>query len=432
MKLFRSLLAPLLALLVPLGALAQADAPVPREVLVLLRPGNAIGPIAQTYGLTTLERFGQRPIWRLRVNGPQTVPDALASLQADVRVQVAERNFEDETPESRRNRVWAIGGSQSQWTSQWAMRTIRLPQAQQLARGAGVRVAVLDTGVDATHPVLAHRLARRANGTLIGRDFVDDDADPSEEGTVGDPGYGHGTHVAGLIARVAPQARIIPGRVLDERGRGNLWVLQEALLWAVDPDGNPQTDDGADVVNLSLGTLRRTRLLDLAVELATCSDDDDDEDELDLADPGFDADRARCAARGGAVVMAAAGNAGTTERQYPAAEAALGKLSVTASARNNRLADFANRGATVEIVAPGDQIISAVPGGGWGVWSGTSMAAPIAAGVAALVRQLNPDWKAVDVTKRLQDRSARLCGTALRQVDAYGAVADEVPPDLPC
>lgn len=432
MKPYRSLLALLLALLAPLAAMAQADAPVPREVLVLLRPGNGIGPIAQTYGLTTLERFGQRPIWRLRVDGPQTVPDALASLQADARVQVAERNFEDQTPEGRRNAVWAIGGSQSQWTSQWAMSTIRLPQAQQLARGAGVRVAVLDTGVDGTHPVLANRLARRANGTLIGRDFVDDDADPSEEGDVGDAGYGHGTHVAGLIARVAPQARIMPVRVLDEHGRGNLWVLQEALLWAVDPDGNPQTDDGADVVNLSLGTLRRTRLLDLAVELATCSDDDDDDDELDLSAPGFDADRERCAARGGAVVMAAAGNAGSTERQYPAAEAAEGKLSVTASTRRNRLADFANRGATVEIVAPGAQIISARPGGGWGIWSGTSMAAPIAAGVAALVRQLHPDWKAVDVTKRLQDRSARLCGTALRQVDAYGAVADEVPPDLPC
>ncbi|HSV70566.1 MAG TPA: S8 family serine peptidase [Methylibium sp.] len=431
MKLYRPLLALWLAF-VPFVAMAQLDPALPREVLVLLAPGNTIEPIAQTYGLTVSERFGQRPIWRVRVNAPLTVAEALTSLNADARVQVAERNFEDQTPEGRRNAVWAIGGSQSGWTSQWAARRIRLSQAHQLAKGAGVRVAVLDTGVELTHPILAQRLARRLGGSVLGRDFVDDDADPSEQGTVGDAGYGHGTHVAGLIARVAPQSRIMPVRVLDAAGRGNLWVLSEALLWAVDPDGNPQTDDGAHVVNLSLGTLRRTQLLDLAIELATCSDDDDDEEDLDTSDPGFDADRARCDARGGVVVMAAAGNAGTTQRQYPAAEAALGKLSVTASTAQNRLADFANRGLTVEIVAPGDQIISAVPGGGWGVWSGTSMAAPMAAGVAALVRQLNPDWKAADVTSRLRDRSAALCGTTLRQVDAYGAVADQVPPDLPC
>jgi subtilisin family serine protease len=73
-----------------------------------------------------------------------------------------------------------------------------------------------------------------------------------------------------------------------------------------------------------------------------------------------------------------------------------------------------------------------VPGGGYGVWSGTSMATPLASGVAALVKARNPDWKPVDVTKRLEDRSALLCGTTLRRVDAAGAVNDQVPPDVAC
>src|SRR6185295_16802740 len=114
--------------------------------------------------------------------------------------------------------------------------------------------ALLDTGVDTNHPALAGHL-------LPGRDFVDDDADPSEVGDQQTGPYGHGTHVAGLVALVAPEAKIIPIRVLDERGVGNIWVLAEALAYAVDPDGDPATADGADVINLSLTTPRETKLI---------------------------------------------------------------------------------------------------------------------------------------------------------------------------
>jgi subtilisin family serine protease len=83
-------------------------------------------------------------------------------------------------------------------------------------------------------------------------------------------------------------------------------------------------------------------------------------------------------------------------------------------------------------MAPGEGITSTIPGG-YGTWSGTSMASPLAAGVAALVWSRNPDWKPVDVTKRLQDRSHKLCGTDdFRGLHALGAVADFVPPDPLC
>lgn len=429
-----------LALLAGLAAgpaQAQADANVPGEVVVMLAGSAAsdttMQAVAATHRLVVVDRFGERPIWRLRVQRGQTVPAALSALAADPRVRFAERNVEHQTPEGKRNVVWAVGSTADTFATQWGLHAIRLPEAHRTATGAGVRVAVLDTGLDRTHPLFAGRLARDGEGRLLGRDFVDGDGDPSEGGGPGDPGWGHGTHVAGLVALAAPQARLMPVRVLDAAGRGNVWVLAEALMWAVDPDGQPTTDDGAGVINLSLGTTRKTRLLDIAVELVTCSDDDDDEPDDDYSHPGFDADRANCDARGGVVVMAGAGNAGnTTEKQYPAAERAEGALAITASSPSNVLAPFANRGGWVQLAAPGDQITSALPGGQWGVWSGTSMATPLAAGVAALVRQLEPDWKAVDVTKRLLDRSARLCGTRIRQVDARGAVEDEVPPGVPC
>jgi subtilisin family serine protease len=293
-------------------------------------------------------------------------------------------------------------------------------------------VAVLDTGIDLSHPLLAPRLARTPGGQVLGRDFVDDDAVPAEDGRQGDRGFGHGTHVAGIVAQAAPGASILPVRVLDRSGRGNAWVLAEALMWALDPDGNPATDDGARVLNFSLATPEPTRLLRAALSLARC-DDDDDDDDIDLGEPGFEADKARCDANRGAVVLAAAGNDGDTAPRFPAAEGVEGKLAVTAVGTDGRLAGFANRGEWVQLAAPGDRIVSAWPGGQFSTASGSSMATPWAAGVAALVLQLNPDWKPVDVTKRLAERSLPVCGDPLlRRLHAWGAVADFVPPGDGC
>lgn len=410
----------------------RPDRPVPREIVMQVADGQSADAVAGTHGLILLDQFGLRPIWRARIAAGDTVKRAVEALSADARVVYAEAHVEHQTPEGRHNVVWAIGGSEDEWAAQWAPKALRLPEAHALATGAGVRVALLDSGADLTHSALAGRWARDGQGRLLGRDFVDGDDDPSEAGGVGDPGFGHGTHVAGLIALAAPDAKLMPVRVLEPSGQGNVWVLAEALMWAVDPDGNPLTADGADVVNLSLGTTRRTRFLDQAIELATCSDDDDDEED-GYDGPGFEADEARCDAQGGTVVMASAGNeAASKPLIYPAAEQAEGQLSIAASTPKRRLAAFSSRGTWVNLAAPGDRIISSVPGDQWAVWSGTSMASPLAAGVAALLRERQPDWKAVDVTKRLQDRSAAMCGTTLRQIDAAAAVRDENPPVRSC
>jgi subtilisin family serine protease len=416
------------------------DAAAPAEVVLQLRPGQSIAPVATANGLSVIAQFGSRPIYRLRVGVGDSVDAAVERLRSDPRVYWAEPNLQGQSPESRRCSVWTIGEA-SDYAAQWAPGALRLAAAHGASQGDGVRVAVLDTGVDLTHPALAGRL-------LAGRDFVDPGTSPREEGSVDDAGFGHGTHVAGLVALAAPRARIMPVRVLDPGGQGNAWVLAEALGWAVDPDNDPATDDGAHVVNFSLGTLRPTRLLEIAVRIASC-DIDDDGDEDDFEDPRFDADRERCARRHGAVVLAAAGNSGSaTERQYPAAEAKavpiVGALAVTASNVQSRLASFANSGDWIHVAAPGEGITSTIPGGGYGTWSGTSMASPLAAGVAALViaSGSGPDpqgfnglrsWAPGDVAKRIEDRTGKLCGTGLRQVDAYAAVVDTsgLDPDCP-
>ena len=260
-------------------------------------------------------------------------------------------------------------------------------------------MAVLDTGVDTAHPALAGKL-------MVGYDFVDDDADPSEHGTTDDYGYGHGTHVAGLVALAAPDAKIMPIRVLDPAGLGNIWVLAEALAYAFDPDNNPQTRDGAHVINLSLGTTRKTNLLENIIDEVTCNDDDSDDDD-------------RCNDAGGAVVVAAAGNLGNETLHYPAAEeSASGLIAVAASTQSNTLAVFSTRGSWVKVAAPGENIVSSVPGGGTGAWTGTSMATPLTAGVAALVRAQTPSYKPADITNLLASKGSALCNASLKQVDA--------------
>ena len=401
------------------------DADMPGEILVKLRSADALQPLLAKYALSLVSRFGARPIYRLKVTGATRVKDVLPNIVLEPDVMIAETNPTQRSPEARKNVPWSIGTQQA-YAAQWAPQAMRLAEAQALSTGAGVRVAVLDTGVDRSHPLLAGRL-------LPGFDFVDYDNDPSEVGSVANAAFGHGTHVAGIIAMVAPGASIMPVRVLDPDGVGNAWVLGEALLYAVDPDGNPATDDGAHVINISLGSLARTRILDTVAQIVSCTPSIPDDAVADRSDAGYSDDTARCAFGNGAVVVAASGNdASQSVKEYPAAEGATGLLALAASNAGLRLAAFSNFGSWVDIAAPGDAITSAMPGGAYATWSGTSMAAPMAAGTAALVRALDLAMTPKDVVTRIKHASAMLCGTSLRQVDAAAAVTNVTPPNIVC
>lgn len=405
---------------------APADPELPGEVLVKLSSTSALGPLLLKYQLSLLGQFGARPIYRLKVVGQADVHDKIAALQTEPGVLIAEPNVVHRSPEARRNVAWTIGTA-SAYTTQWAPKALRLPEAQRLTLGAGMRVAVLDTGADRQHPALAGKL-------LPGFDFVDFDNDPAEVGSTANLSFGHGTHVAGLVAMVAPGAKIMPLRVLDPEGQGNAWVLAEAMLYAVDPDHNTGTNDGAHVINMSLGSTSRTHIFETVANLATCALPAVPADPADdVSDPGYNGDKDRCKHFSGAVIVAAAGNdASKSVRQYPAAEGAYGLLAVAASNVDSKLAGFSNFGSWVQIAAPGEGLTSAVPGGGYGTWSGTSMAAPMVTGTAALVRALNPRMPPADVAKRLAKVSANLCGTKLRQVDAAAALQNVLPADKPC
>ncbi|MFY1696519.1 type VII secretion-associated serine protease mycosin [Solwaraspora sp. WMMA2101] len=271
---------------------------------------------------------------------------------------------------------------------QWQLRELSAPTAWQHSTGTGVTVAVIDSGVDAEHVDLVGQV-------LPGMDFVADGDGRS------DP-VGHGTTVAGLIAGrgdddsgvlgLAPGARILPVRVLDEENRyDDAMIVAKAVRWAV--------DNGAQVINLSLGGSGDSPALAAALDYAFASD---------------------------VVVVACTGNVsatGTTEVWYPAREP--GVIAVAGLEREGEaLWAGSITGAQTVLTAPATGLVGARPGGYWRV-QGTSFAAPLVAATAALIRARWPEMSAATVVTRLIE-TARDLGAAGRD-DRYGfGVVDPV------
>lgn len=273
--------------------------------------------------------------------------------------------------------------------SQWAVDRLRVSTAWKSSVGQGVTVAVVDTGVLATHADLTGKVR-------TGRDFVDDDNNATDRN-------GHGTHVAGIIAAVANNGKgiagmtratsILPVRVLDQNGEGDSAGLAAGIRWAA--------NNGANVINLSLA-------------LVSTADD-----------PAVTA-ALRYARSRNILVVAAAGNAPcpgflSGQKVFPANEP--GVLGVGSINRNLAVSAFSCSGPWVDLVAPGGGIVSTMigtPGGGmecargsatnnYCTLSGTSMATPYVAGSAALaIAAIGPSWKVSAVEGLLQSTATDL------------------------
>jgi subtilisin family serine protease len=273
--------------------------------------------------------------------------EAATAIDDEEGVIWAEVNYVHSVPEEDGYKTWGWGGTSEpdEYSGQSAYQQIHWGPDRRAYTGEGIVVAVLDTGVYTLHEQFAGKLQ------LPSLDVIGDDDDPSESG----PGiaWGHGTHVAGVIAAMSPAARILPVRVLDEDGRGNTFLLAYAIEWAAQ-------QAGVKVINLSLGTDSDSKILrDVIAETA----------------------------EQGIVVVAAAGNTGTSKVQYPAGYD--GVIGVTAVDRQSHKASFANFGkGWVDIAAPGVGIMSTMinqHGPGYATWSGTSMSTAFVSGAAALV-----------------------------------------------
>ncbi len=255
------------------------------------------------------------------------------------------------------------------------------------ARGAGVRVAVLDTGVDPTHPLLAGRVALIEEGEWgLGSIDTEQGVDTDGDG-VFDEAYGHGTHVAGIVASVAPAAEILSIRVLDSDGVGTAFDLARGLYRAA--------EWGADIINLSLVLSDEAAVIEEIL--------DELEDDI--------------------VLVGAAGNR-PGPASYPAREDDV--LSIAALDANLALADFTATG-DVDLAAPGVEVLSAFPGGRWASATGTSMATGSASGALAVVAGLLDE--AEDADDFLEDTARRTTVGDLRSIDLPAAVLSALADD---
>jgi Subtilase family/Ricin-type beta-trefoil lectin domain-like len=235
---------------------------------------------------------------------------------------------------------------------------IKLYEAHRLSRnfGGGIKVAVIDSGIDLNHPVFAGKLSASTEFW----DYVDNDATPQDE--AGGSGYGHGTAVAGIILQVAPRAKILPIRVLKPDGTADTAKVVQAIAQAVSYN--------ADIINLSLGT------------------DGYDQSLMDVC---------AWANSRGVRIIGAAGNNGQKDNMdspalfswYPATyQMTIGVGSVNA---NDQRSSFSSYGDAVFAFAPGENIWSAYPGNKSGNFTGTSFAAPIVTGAVALAMSEMPN-----------------------------------------
>ena len=357
----------------------HAISATPRFVpdLLLVRFHRGTPPRRQAAVLAAAGVTPERRIADLGVVVVRMAPDhraaALAKLRASPAVAGASKDavFEqlDTTP------------NDTDWSTQWGLRRVALPSAWDRTRGSGnVIVAVLDTGVDAAHPDLRGAI-------LPGYNLVDPAAPPIDDN-------GHGTAVAGIIAArtnnhegiagICWSCSILPIKVLGADGTGDTSQVAAGIVRAADA--------GARVISMSLGGPTDVPTLDSAIAYATAK---------------------------GAILVAAAGNNGTSSPFYPAANPDV--ISVAATNESDHLYTWSNYGSWVQTAAPGCDDAPA-PSGSYVVFCGTSAAAPVVAGLAALEISALPAASREEIINSIES-SATPIGTVVSRgrIDASAA-----------
>lgn len=400
------------------GALAQAPTPgtnsanqdfIPDQVLIRFQPwvtSQAADQFMKQRGLARIRQIHPLMTHVLRLPPGLTVEKAIEVLSRRPEVAVVEPNY-----------ILRIFG---EIVDQWGLAKIHAPEAwAQLGSDPNrILLATVDTGIDRLHPDLGANIWANpdelpGNGVdddgngyiddIWGWDFVNNDNDPTDDNM-------HGTAVSSVeagvqdgngVAGVCPWCQLMAVKVMDANGRGALDVVARGIIYAA--------DNGARVINLSLGAAAGAQVLEDAVNYAWSK---------------------------GVLVVAAAGNAGNGTPSYPAAYA--NAMAIASTTDQDYRSCFSQYGTNyISVAAPGQSILSAIPNGGYGTYSGTSLATPHVTGLGGLLFAQAPNRTNADVRNLIEATAVDLgpvgkdafFGTG--RIDALRAVMGDSSPTIP-
>jgi subtilisin family serine protease len=366
-----------LALGLPAAAEARQSAAsdeVPGRLLVKFSPGASAATKSaarSAIGATKIKSIPQLGVDVLKVPATASAT-ALARLSRNPNVQYAEHDARAEVEDTTPNDYW--------WPRQWGQRNVGAPAAWDLTTGArSTTIAILDTGVNA--------VADLEGKLLPGRNILAGSSNAADD-------HGHGTMAAGVAAAVSNNGigvasycwscTILPVKVMDSGGNGYMSDVAAGITWA--------TDNGADIVNMSLSGSNGTTTLANAVKYAADRD---------------------------VMLFASAGNAGTSSVTYPGGYADV--VAVAGTTSSNTLFSWSNRGSWVDLSGPGSNWGTSYDGR-YADFTGTSSAAPAVAGVAGLARSYRPTAAARDIRAAMQSTAVGVDGIRYGRVDALATL----------
>lgn len=368
------------------------------QIIIKFKPEVSEQTINETlkkYNATIIKRIDA--IHRIVIQVPKG--------QADViREQMKKDNLIEEAEPDYLNQATFVPNDQS-FDLQWGLKNtgqtikgqagtpnadINAETAWDVTRGSGVKIAVLDSGIDPDHSDLSSKI-------IAQKDYIGTDIDDK---------YGHGTHTAGIaaastnnsagISGTCPDCQLMIGRVLDENGSGPDSVIMQGIIWAA--------DNGAKVINMSLGGTGNSTAKQDAIDYAWNK---------------------------GVVLVASAGNKSSTQKSYPGANNNV--VSVAATDNKDQKASFSTYGTWVDVTAPGKAIYSTLPTHAYNMQidtpslqlnydylNGTSMSSPMVAGVVGLIWASPYGTSASSVVQRLFDTADKISGTGTYWI--YGRV----------
>jgi len=383
--------------------ISESDVYVPYEVLAPAESLEHAQKIADTYGLE-LKSYSNG-IAVFIASNPEKAVEASEKMEEDGipplslnmiydTTAVAEKNYFDPRSDVSfdRSAINSLGIQTALDIDQWHHDEMDNMRAWEFTTGENVVVAVIDTGIDVDHPAFAGRISKDSYNSYtdeVGLEYVRDD-------------YGHGTHVSGIIAAsfndgefsnygVAPDAEIM---AIKANFTGEGWFDTASLLRGI----NYAADNGADIINMSLG---RSYFWG-----------EDELERLVLAN----------AVKKGVTIVCAAGNSCDDHAGYPAAYPET--IAVSATRKGYAFdSGYSNSGPEIDVAAPGTNIYSAANGGGFIELTGTSMASPNVAGVAALIKSLNPEYTPDQVRRILHETAQDAGPFGVDDYYGYGIVS---------